>query len=233
MLTKIHSYLRSCYEQWKKIAIASFHSFLEDDCYTKASTLTFYTVQSIVPFIAFLLGIAKGFGFDEYFENLLTNAFEEQKEVTTYSLSIANSMLKHIKEGVVIGVGVLLLLWAMINLLSYIEIVLNQIWKIKEQRSFFRKVNDYVAIVIICPLILIVSSSFTLFLKTSIANLHGNPFLEKISVYLLLGFNIAPWILSWLLFFLLYFLIPNAKLRVWPRIIAALLAGTAFQLWQM
>lgn len=233
MLDKMFEYLKTVYGKGKNIAVATAYSFFEDDCYTKSSTLTFYTVQSIVPFLAFLLGIAKGFGFDAYLVHLIENSFEEQKEVAAYSISIANSMLKHIKEGVVIGAGILFLVWAMINLLSYIEIVLNHIWKIKEQRPLLRQINDYLAIVILCPLILIASSSFTVFLKARIANLHGTPYLEEVGTYLLLIFNIAPWILSWVLFFLLYFLLPNGKLRLWPIIIAAILAGSFFQLWQL
>ncbi len=225
--------LKLFYRKVKKILLASMWGFFSDDCYTKSSTLTFYTTQAIVPFLAFLLGMAKGFGYDQYLQNLILNSFEEQKEVVTYSISIAQSMLKYIKESVVIGFGVLLLLWAMINLLGYIELVLNQIWKIKEQRSLFRKLSDYVAIVIICPLILIVSGSFTVYLKAVIAHLHGSLLIETIGIYLLLFLNFAPWILSWLLFFLLYSLMPNAKLGIWPLAVSSLFAGIFFQMWQL
>lgn len=224
--------LARIFRRGKRIVATAAQGFFEDDSYTKSSTLTFYTVQSIIPFFAFLLGIAKGFGFDAYVENLIEDAFVEQREVATYFIEIAKSMLKHIQEGVAIGIGVLLLIWAMINLLGYIEVVLNQIWKIKEQRSALRKINDYVAFIIVCPLILIASSSFTVFLKTRLAHLQGPHFIEVVSVYLLLVFKIAPWVLSWLLFFSLYFFLPNAKLRIWPLLIAAVIAGTVFQIWQ-
>lgn len=233
MLAKMWGSLKVSYRKCKHILVDAMDGFWEDDCYTKSSTLTFYTLQSIVPFLAFILGIAKGFGFEQYLENLISKAFQEQQDVTNYAIQIAYNTLQHIREGVVVGVGILFLIWAIINLLSYIEIVLNQIWKIKVQRSFLRKVNDYVATVIICPLIFIVSSSLTIYLKTRIASLQGTPLLDTISAYLLLSFKIVPLILSWLLFFLLYFLMPNTKLRVWPRIIAAILAGSVFQLWQI
>jgi|LakMenEpi03Aug12_release.lakeMendotaPanAssembly.Ray.scaffolds.fasta_scaffold03504_19 membrane protein len=230
MFDKIYSYLRPYFRQVKKIVALALNNFIENDCYSKSAALTFFTVQSIVPSIAFLLGIAKGFGFDAYFETLLLNTFSEQKEIAAYSISIAKSALVHAQEGVVIGAGVLLLIWAIINLLGYIEIALNQIWKIKIPRNFFRKITDYLAIIIICPLIFIVSSSFTVYLKTHIANLQGN--LALISPYLLALFKMLPLVLSWCLFFLLYYLMPNAKLRIWPLAIAAVIAGTVFQIWQ-
>lgn len=222
----------SIYRKCRRIVTSSFYNFFEDDCYTKSATLTYYTLQSIVPFLAFLLGIAKGFGFDEYLTQLIEHLFEEQREAASYALSIATSLLKHIKGEYIIGFGILFLIWTVITLLSYIELVLHEIWKIKEQRSLFRKFGDYIAIVVICPLILIASSSFTVFLKTRLAELHG-VLIEKIGGFLLLGVKLAPWLLGWFLFSILYFLIPSTKLRIWPRLIAAIIAGTIFQLWQL
>ena len=233
MLTGFGFQISNFFRKANQILVASGKSFLIDDNYTKASALTFYTLQSIVPFLAFLLGIAKGFGLDEYLKNLVTKAFQEQEEVTTYAIQIAYATLQHIREGVVVGIGVVFLVWAIINLLGYIEIFLNQIWKIRTERTFLRKINDYIAILVICPIIFIVSSSLTVYLKTELIHLSDQPGFHEVASFLLLFFKLVPWVLSWLLFFLLYFLMPNAKLRIWPRVIAAILAGSAFQLWQI
>jgi membrane protein len=233
MLQKIFTSLSDHFRRGMRILTASANSFVEDDCYTKASVLTFYTLQFIVPFLALVLGIAKGFGFDLYLENLITTTFNEPKEVTNNLIQVALSMLQHSSEEVIVGIGVVFLIYANINLFSYIESTLNYIWKIKIQRSFFRKFNDYLAIVIMCPLIFIASSSLTVYLKTQIAYLPWYPLYETLNFLFEVLFRIVPLVLSWLLFFLIYFLLPNAKFRVWPRIVAAILAGSVFQLWQV
>lgn len=225
--------IRYIYRKVKKILFATIHGFFDDDCYTKASTLTFYTFQSIIPFFAFLIGIAKGFGFSDYLQKLIVNLVKEEEQSVNSFFLIANSLLTHIKEGVVIGFGVLLLIWAIINLMSYIEEALNQVWKIKIERTFLRKVTDYIAITIILPLILIASSSFTVFLKTNVSYFYVIPYFEKINVYLLALLHFTPWVLSWALFFLLYVLIPNTRVRIYPRIFAGIIAGSGFQLWQL
>lgn len=199
--------------------------FWEKDCYTKASTLTFYTLQSIVPFLAAMLAIARGFGFDQSLQELLTSTFIEQKEILTRAVQIALSMLEFISKGEVVGIGVILLLWTNLNLVSYIEYVFNEIWRVKVTRSLFQKLEDFLFAVVIFPLILVTSSSVTLFVK---AQIHDLAYFSRLNQILIL-----PWLLSCVLFGALYFLIPNAKIRVIPRLIASIISGTAFQAWQI
>jgi len=217
----------------QRIVTAAAYDFWGDDCYSKSSILTLYTLQSLVPFFAFLIGIAKGFGFDTYLTEFLTEAFEKQKEVMNYAIGISYSVLSHLKGGVIAGIGVLFLLWTVLNLLSYIETILNQIWKINIPRPVWRKISNYIAILLICPIIIVISSSLTVYIKTQIAQLYAYPLLETVSIYLLWMFKIFPFLLSWLLFFLLYILMPHTRVVIFPRFLAAIFAGSAFQLWQL
>jgi membrane protein len=209
---------------WQLISSVALE-FWKEDYYTKASTLTFYTLQSIVPFLAAALAIAKGFGFDNYLEQLVTTTFVEQKEVLNYAIDIALAMLKQISSGEIVGVGALLLLWTNINLVGYIERVLNDIWHIRISRSIFQRSKDFLFAIVVFPLIFVASSSITLYLK---AQLPHFPYLS-----LLDSAPFLPWLLSCVLFGILYFLIPVAKICIIPRLIASILAGTAFQLWQL
>jgi len=225
--------IRSSVRKWGRIIYATIYNFWRDDCYTKAATLTFYTLQSLVPFLAAALGIAKGFGFQEYLEHLLTKSFPEQQQMLNYAIPIAYSTLKDIQGAIVTGIGVLFLFYTNISLLGYIEISLNDIWKIKTSRSFPRKISDYIATLVICPVVLVASSSLTVYLKTQLEHFGDYPYIAAVSVYILWLFNLVPILLSWLLFFLLYFLMPNEKLSIYPRVIAAIFAGSLFQLWQI
>lgn len=216
-----------------RILSESAYNFWEDDCYTKSAALTFYTLQSIVPFLAVLLAVAKSVGFQGYLEHILSTTFAGPKEAVGYALQIANVMLQETRGGLIAGAGLILLLYTNITLLGYIELALNRIWKIKRSRTFSRKISDYIATVIICPLILIASSSLTFYLKTELQSLGNIGYLQPVSEFLLWSFKLLPLVLSWILFFLLYFLMPNEKLKVWPRVIAGIFAGTVFQLWQI
>ena len=62
----------------------------------------------------------------------------------------------------------MILFWSVINVLSNIEASLNDIWEIKESRSWGRKFSDYLAIMILSPLLIMLSSSVTVFITTKI-----------------------------------------------------------------
>lgn len=222
---KFWSDIKKNISAWSKLLYAIGLDFWEKDCYTKASTLTFYTIQSLIPFLAAILAIAKGFGFDERLKELLTSSFLEQKEILSTAIQIAVAMLEFTTKGEVVGIGVILLLWTNINLVSYIEYVFNEIWRVKISRNYFQRLEDFLFAVVIFPLILVTSSSVTIYVKSQI---HHLTYFSKLNQILIL-----PWLLSCVLFGVLYFLIPNAKIRVVPRMIASVIAGSAFQGWQL
>lgn len=208
-------------------------AFIENNDYLKASALTFYTLISIVPALAVAFGIAKGFGFEQYLEKELREVFEEQKEVIGYAMQFAMTMLQNAQGGVIAGVGLITLLWTNLSMLGNIENALNDIWKVRKPRSFSKKLTDYLAAMIICPIVLVVSSSLSVYLNTQITEtVKENPYLEVMSPYLLFLLKLVPYVLSSLLFIVIYLFIPNVTIRTAPRVWAGIIAGFAFQFWQ-
>ncbi len=208
-------------------------AFVRNEDSLKASALTFYTLISIVPFLAVAYGIATGFGFEQYFEDELKLAFDEQPEVIDYAIKFARSTLQNAKGSVIAGVGLFALFWTNISMLSNIEGALNEIWRVRQPRSWAKKLTDYLAVMIICPIFFVVSSSLSLYLITRFAETaKENRIVEWFSPYIFLLFKVVPFFLSALLFVVIYLFIPNTKVQARPRIIAGIIAGIAFQLWQ-
>lgn len=222
---------------WKRILrvlIDSGRGFIEDDCYSKASALTFYSLLSIVPVLAVLFGIAKGFGFEGALQTEIGARFSEQREIMDKLVQFAYSWLATVKGGIIAGIGTIVLLWSVFGLLNNIETTLNSIWKTRFSRAYTRKISDYLATMIICPLFFVTSSSISVFLATQIATTaHDYRVVEVISPYLLFVLKLFPFFLSMSLFCFVYLFLPNTK--VYPRsaLIAGILAGTAFQGWQL
>lgn len=217
-----------------RIVWSSALAFSKNDDYLKASALTFYTLISIVPFLAVAFGIATGFGFQEYLENELKQVFEEQEEAIGYAIKFAHTLLINAKGSLIAGIGLVALFWTNISMLGSIENALNEIWRVRQPRSWSKKLADYLAAMIICPIFLVVSSSLSVYLVTRITETaKENKILEVVSPFLLFLFKLAPFFLSALLFIVVYLFIPNVRVRARPRIIAGILAGIAFQLWQL
>ena len=218
-----------------RIIILTLRGFDQDKCFFRASSLTFYTLLSIVPVAAMLFGIAKGFGFERMLRKELFERFpgEAQQEVLVKVIEFAESMLEATKGGLIAGIGLIVLFWSVIKVLSYIETSLNDIWKIKENRTWGRKFSDYLAVMIISPLLIIVSSSATVFITSQITQLTNQiKLLGMISPLIFLSFKLIPYVLIWILFTVIYVLMPNTKVNLKAGLVAGIIAGTIFQIVQ-
>ncbi len=65
-----------------RIVLLAFKGFNEDKCVLRAQALTFYSLMSIVPLLAFGFGVAKGFGVEKTLETELRSYFEIQVQDT-------------------------------------------------------------------------------------------------------------------------------------------------------
>ena len=218
-----------------RVIIITLRRFDEDKCFLRASSLTFYTLLSIVPVAAMLFGVAKGFGFERMFRKELLEGFpgEAQQEVMTKVIEFAESMLEATKGGLIAGIGLIVLFWSVIKVLGYIETSLNDIWEIKENRTWGRKFSDYLAVMVISPLLIIVSSSATVFITSQITQLTNQiKLLGMISPLIFMSFKLIPYVLIWILFSVIYILMPNTKVNLKAGIVSGIIAGTIFQIVQ-
>lgn len=208
-------------------------SFINNDCYEKASALSFYTMLSIVPLLAVLFGISKGFGFGTSFESIISERFIQQPEIAGKLIEFAHSNLENIKGGVITGIGSAFLLWSVISLLNSIETITNKIFKVETSRTYTAKIKDYLTFLFIAPLIFVISSAVNIYLIAQVTQIaEFNPIVGALSSVVLFFLRLFPFFLIWVLFTFIYIFIPNKKIPYYEAIIAGIIAGTAFQLWQ-
>jgi membrane protein len=216
-----------------KVFLLSIQGFNRDICQLRASALTLYTLLSIVPVIALLFGIAKGFGFEKKLEQQLLEKASEQDTMMLQLIEFSQNMLSSTKGGLVAGIGIIVLFWSVIKVISNIEESFNHIWDIKKNRSVGRKLSDYLSLMMLAPVLLIVSSSITVFVKTKIAWLveviHLPEFGTKLMLY---AMSFSPLIIMILLFTFVFLFMPNQKISVKAGVIAGVITGILFQVAQ-
>lgn len=215
-----------------QILLLTVQGYVRDNCALRASALTFYSLLSIVPVVALAFGIAKGFGLEQRLESQLYQRLAGQEEVVEKIIAFARSLLENTQGGLIAGIGVLLLFWSAIKVLSNIEGTLNDIWKVRS-RSFIRKFTDYLTIMIISPLLVIASSSVTVYITTQVTAMTAKMALLKMADPLIFSLlKLLPFGLIWLLFILIYLVMPNTRVRPISALIAGVIAGTVFQITQ-
>ncbi|MDE6339111.1 MAG: YihY/virulence factor BrkB family protein, partial [Muribaculaceae bacterium] len=184
------------------------NSFLNRGLQNRAMALTYSTVLALVPTIALLVAIGRGFGLQDSLQEELYNFFPSQHTAISTALKFVDSYLNSATQGMFVGIGILFLLWTVISLLSYIEDAFNMIWDVKHERSFYQKITDYIAICLIIPILMICASGVSIFMSTTIQDNLSVPFLTPLVNVIL---EAAPLLLCWVAFSLSFMLIPNTK----------------------
>jgi membrane protein len=213
-----------------RIILLALRGFNEHKNRLRASALTFYSLLSIVPVVAMAFGVAKGFGSDKSLEKQLLEKFPGQEDVLMQVTGFARSLLDETKGGMIAGIGVAVLFWIVIKLLSNIEHSFNDIWGIKESRSTARKITDYISIMLICPILIIMSSGITVFIITQITLITERfAFLGFFSPLIFFMFKLVPYCILCGAFTFIYIFMPNTKVNFKFGLIAGAIAGTTYQ----
>ncbi len=226
-------FLKRLWMRSLRILLLALRGFREDACMLRASSLTFYTLLSIVPVAALAFGIAKGFGFQDMLEKQLYQNFPGQEDVVTRVVVFADSLLETTKGEVIAGIGLVALFWAVFKVLGNIEHSFNQIWQVKRERTLARKLGDYLAIMLLSPVLVILQSSATVFVTTQITNVAQRiALLGYLSPLIYLSYKLIPYFLVWVLFTLIYLVMPNTRVKFQSALVAGIIAGSGYQILQ-
>ena len=219
--------------RFAKVVLLSIRGFSDDLCLLRSSALTLYSLLSIVPVFAMLFGIAKGFGFEQMLKDRLLEQIPQRDTMTLQLLSFAENMLTSAKGGVVAGIGIIVLFWTVIKVIGNIEESFNAIWKIKQGRSLSRKLSDYLSLMLLAPVLLVLSSSITVFVKTQITWLMTVIHLPAFGSWLILKvLSLSPLVIMSTLFSVLFIFMPNHKIDLKAGVVAGILTGIVYQTLQ-
>jgi membrane protein len=217
-----------------RLLLLAIQGFNQDLCLLRASALTLYSLLSVVPMIAMLFGIAKGFGFEQNLKQQLLQQIPEQDTMILRLIQFAENMLANTEGGIIAGIGIMVLFWTVIRVIGNIEESFNHIWKIKKNREFSRKLSDYLSLMLLAPVLLIAASSITVFITTQITGwIKKTPLPEDSMAILLSILNYSPIIIMSILFSFIFIFIPNQKVDFKAGIIAGIVTGIFYQLIQL
>ena len=212
-----------------KIVTLSIKEFMERRVVNKASALTFSTLLAIIPMLAILFAIARGFGFANLLEEQFRSGFSSQVETAETILAFIDSYLSHAKSGVFIGVGLIMLFYTVFFLTHNMERTFNSIWQVKKPRSLYRKITDYFSMLLLLPILILLSIGISIFFSTFANYIQEFALLAPIVKFLV---RLTPFMLTWGMFTALYIFMPNTKVKLRYAILPGILAGSAFQGFQ-
>ena len=209
-----------------KIINLSVRSFLDRDLQLRSCALTYNTVLAVIPALAMLFAIARGFGFQNLMQSELLRYFPAQRQALETALTYVDNYLAQASQGIFIGIGLIFLLWTLVSLMSNVEDTFNHVWRISAKRSLQRKFTDYTALFLLLPVLMVCSAGITIFLSDAVQSVFKGHSVTPMMHRLL---AMTPTVISWLIFTSAYYLIPNTKVNLKGALFAGVLCGTLFQ----
>jgi membrane protein len=212
-----------------KVIIIAIRGFVQDDLVVKASALTYSILFALVPLIALFIAVGKGFGFDDMIKDWINQAMVAQKELIPTILEFVDRYLDTAHGGLFIGIGIIILLVSVMNFFKQAENAFNNIWEVKKSRSFGRQFTTYFSALFLIPILIIIAGGISIYFNNLIEKLQLDYILSPILKF---GMKFTPFFINWMIFTTMYIVIPNTRVKFSNGLIAGIIAGTAFQLFQ-
>lgn len=225
--------IRAIFLRYTRLFLLAVTEFNKDNCPLKASALTYYSMIAVVPVFAIVFWIAQGFGLEKFIENQVMNQALWQADVGNEIVSLSNSLLEHVKGGLMAWIGFSIVFSAIFLIFWNMEKSFNEIWDVKKQRKFLRKLLDYSFLIVIAPLLFIISSTFTVVATSEVKEIvYRTAFLGSFGPILIFFSRFLRYFSIWTLLMLFYYVLPNVRVPVKSCILAGIAAGTIFQIVQ-
>jgi membrane protein len=189
-----------------------------------AMGLVYATLLSVVPLIAFAFAVLKAFGAHRELEPIIFEFFKPvgsgAGELTQKVMEFADS----VSTGVVGSLGLALLLWTLLGTIKKVEDGFNFLWRVEHARSFARRVTEYVALLIVGPIVVVSFIGLSHNALDSATAGFGRymPFWGRLREW---AIDVAPYFMVTAIFTAMYMFVPNTKVKWKPALIGGLTAG--------
>ena len=198
----------------------------------KAKSLTYSLIFAVVPILAMVVAVAKGFGVVDVIERQLNASFLGETNMVPTIMQMVDRYLSTAQGGVFVGIGLIVLLWAVYSFFQSVETAFNKIWNVRKSRSVLHQVTTYIAILVLIPVLIVCSAGISIFLHATMSGLLS----EVGSLHEFFhngGATTLQFGICWLLFTGMYIAIPNTKVHFISALIPGVIMGSLFQVLQM
>ena len=222
--------IRAFFLKQARILLIVFQKFSFDRLSVRASALVYATLLSIVPLLAVMFSLLKGFGYYNELQPALEGILKPlgQQAVDLVVPTIVG-FIENASVAALGAVGFLIFLLSSISIVNHMERSFNDIWQIEKTRSLKRKFGDYLGVLILGPVLAITVLAITASLQNYalVRTISENPVIQVLANW------VTPYITSWVVFTFLLMFIPNTRVRFVSALYGALITGTLWQLMNL
>lgn len=196
----------------------------------RANSLSFSLLFAFIPMAAGVFAIARGFGFEELLKETLSTSFLVETNLAPIIMEWIDRYLETARGGLFLGIGLVVLIWAVYAFFNMLELSFNNIWNVKQSRALGRRLSNYMVVLLVVPIMIILSSGISIFINSTEILSSVLQAIEPVRRFLL---RLIPIIVATGVFTWIFYAIPNTKVRFVSAVIPGIIVGVLFQLVQM
>ena len=226
---EIHAPKKRWLYRFLQTIILVARGFKDQVLVVRANSLSFALLFAFIPMMALIYAIARGFGFEEIVKSTISSSFLAEANVAPVLLEWIERYLETARDGLFVGIGLIVLIWAVYAFFNMLENSFNSIWNVKQSRSFTRRMTNYVMTLLLVPVLVVVTSGISIFLNSTEVLAFVLDGIVPIRKFML---RFLPFVATAGVFTWIFIAIPNTKVKFSSAIIPGILMGLLYQVVQ-
>jgi len=215
-----------------RIVFLVFKGFQDNECPLHAASLTYSSLMAIVPILALGLALLRGLGAGDWAEQHIIQSIAAMPNQFRDFVVNLFTYVKNTNFATLGGIGLLLLLWIVVDVLSCVEMSFNRVWGVTLPRRLMRKFSDYLSIIMVVPILMVAATTINATLShPALIQLLQERFGYVHLLYSRL-LSFLPLLATWTAFFFLYKLMPNTRVLTMPAVVSGIIGGSLWVGWQ-
>jgi membrane protein len=195
----------------------------------RANSLSFALLFAFIPMMALIYAIARGFGFEEVLQEILSGSFLAEANIAPVLIEWIERYLETARGGFFLGMGLIVLVWAVYAFFNMLENSFNSIWNVKQSRSLGRRLTNYIMTLLLVPILVVVTSGISIFLNSAEVLYSVLEAIEPVRKFML---RFIPFVATTAVFTWIFTAIPNTKVKFSSAFIPGIIMGLLYQVVQ-
>lgn len=195
----------------------------------RANSLSFSLLFAFIPMMALIYAIARGFGFEEVLQETLSGSFLAEANIAPVLIEWIERYLETAQGGFFLGMGLIVLVWAVYAFFNMLENSFNSIWNVKQSRSLGRRLTNYIMTLLLVPILVVVTSGISIFLNSAEVLSSVLEAIEPVRKFML---RFIPFVATTAVFTWIFTAIPNTKVKFSSAFIPGIIMGLLYQVVQ-
>src|SRR6204780_3633980 len=215
--------------RWLRYPAALLRDWLRGEISVRAMSLAYTTLLSIVPLLVFSAVILKSLGARGDLKFIISQFFAPMGGAADQLTESVLQFVRNMRSDLLGAIGLIFLVYTVVTTIQKVETSFNFLWRVDRPRSFLRRFTEYLAVMVLGPILLAVALGL-------LATAERSPFAQWVNgiqplAWILGGTGkILPYLIVTVIFTFMYVFIPNTKVEIRAALIGGITSGIVWAL---